>query len=111
LHAIFFMEIHYMAHNTNLVVLIFFNLLMVAHLKDLLQSIYIFFYKPPKSHLKLIKLAQIMETKGNKLLRNIKFQWIGVLNLLKHVLEKYYHLLMKIEIDSTIVNLVASTLD
>lgn len=100
-----------MAHNTNLAVLTFFSLLMVARLKDLLQSIYIFFYKPPKSHLKLIKLAQIVETKGNKLLRNIKFQWIVVLNLLKHVLEKYYHLLMKIEIDSTIVTLAASTLD
>jgi hypothetical protein len=52
-----------------------------------------------------------METKGNKLFRNVKVQWISMLNLLKHVLEKYYYLLMKIEIDSTIVTLAASTLD
>ncbi len=65
---LFFMGIHYMAHNTNLVVLIFFSLPMVARLKDLLQSIYTFFSKFPKCHLKLIKLAQIMETKGNKLI-------------------------------------------
>jgi len=80
-----------MAHNTNLAILTFFTLPMVANLKDLLQSIYTFFYKSPKCHLKLIKLTQIMETKGNKLFRNIKIQWIGALNLLKHVLEKYYH--------------------
>ncbi len=33
-----------------------------------------------------------------------------MLNLLKHVLEKYYHLLMKMEIDSTIVTLATSNL-
>jgi hypothetical protein len=70
--VLFFMGIHYMAHNTNLAILTFFILPMVAHLKDLLQSIYTFFYKSPKCHLKLIKLTQIMETKGNKLFHNIK---------------------------------------
>jgi hypothetical protein len=52
-----------------------------------------------------------METKGNRLLCNIKIQWINVLNLLKRLLEKYYHLSMKMEIDSTIVTLAASNLD
>jgi hypothetical protein len=44
-----------------------------------------------------------METKGNKLLHNIKTQWISILCPLKHLLEEFHLLLMKMALDSTIV--------
>jgi ABC-type polysaccharide/polyol phosphate export permease len=43
-----------------------------------------------------------METKGNKLLCNIKIRWISMLNPMKHVLEEYRLLLLKMAIDSAI---------
>jgi hypothetical protein len=52
-----------------------------------------------------------METKGNKLLRNIKTQWINILSPLKHLLEEYYPLLMKMALDSTIVAQATTNLD
>ncbi len=47
----------------------------------------IFFYKSLKCHLEFIKLAQIMETKGNKFFHNIKTKWISMLSPMKHVFE------------------------
>ncbi len=51
-----------------------------------------------------------METKKNKLLHNIKIWQISMLNPLKHVLEEYCPLLMKMRLDSTIVAQVATNL-
>ncbi len=48
------------------------NVSMGACVEDFIYSIYTFLYKSPKHHLKLVKLAQIMETKDNNLLFNIK---------------------------------------
>ncbi len=42
---------------------------------------------------------------------NIRTQWINMLSPLKCMLEDYYHLLMKMTIDSTIVALATSKLD
>jgi len=61
-----------------------------------------FFDKFPKHHLEFVKPAQIMETKGNKLLHNIKTKWISMLNPMKGVLEKYHSLLLEMVIYSTI---------
>jgi hypothetical protein len=41
-----------------------------------------------------------METKGNKLLHNIKTRWISMLSPMKFVFEKYRPLLLKMVIDS-----------
>ncbi len=41
------------------------------------------------------KLARIMETKGNKLLCNIKIKWIFMCSLVKGLLVKYHTFLMK----------------
>jgi hypothetical protein len=49
-----------------------------------------------------------METKGNKLLCNIKIEWISMLSPLKHVLEANHPLLMKMVIDSITMALVAT---
>jgi hypothetical protein len=101
-----------MAHMINLVVQFFFSLPIVACLKDLLQSIYTFFCKSQFfCYLEFIKLAQIMETKGNKLLCDIRTQWINMLSPLKCMLEDYCHLLMKMVVDSIIVALTTSKLD
>jgi hypothetical protein len=54
-----------------------------------MQSIYTFFLQISECHIEFIKLAYIMEIKGNKLFCNIKIRWISMLNPLKHVFEEY----------------------
>jgi hypothetical protein len=45
---------------------------MVKRTKSLFSTFYNYFYKSPKRHLEFIKLAKIMETRGVKILKNIK---------------------------------------
>jgi hypothetical protein len=54
-------------------------------------------------NLEFVKLAQIMATKGNNLLHNIKIRWISMLNPMQHVLEEYHLLLLKMVIDLAIL--------
>jgi hypothetical protein len=50
--------------------------------------------------LEFVNLAKMLETKGLKLLGNIKFHWISMLNFLKCVLGKYKSLVVKMHIDA-----------
>ncbi len=77
-----------MTHEMNLDVQLLSNLPMVAKLEDFLQSLYSYFSSSPKQHLEFIKLANIMETKKLKNLRNVKTPWINMLEPLKHVMVK-----------------------
>jgi hypothetical protein len=45
------------------------------------------------------KLAKVMETKGNKILCNIKTKWTSMINPIKRVLPEYYTLFMKMALD------------
>jgi hypothetical protein len=54
-------------------------------------------------HLEFIKLAKIMETKGLKILWNVKIQWINMLEPLKWVMVKYETLIMRMSKDNVSV--------
>ncbi len=41
-----------------------------------------------------------MQTKGNKILLNVKTRWISMLNLAKRLMEEYKTLLVKLTLDS-----------
>jgi hypothetical protein len=45
---------------------------MVNRIEGLLQTLYNYFSKNPKRHLKFTKLVEVMETKGAKNLKNVK---------------------------------------
>ncbi len=77
-----------MTHEMNLDVQLLSNLPMVVKLEDFLQSLYSYFSSSPKQHLEFIKLANIMETKRLKILRNVKTPWINMLEPLKRVMVK-----------------------
>jgi hypothetical protein len=50
--------------------------------------------------LEFCKLAKILESKGNKLLKNIKTQWISMLSLYKRIFAKYKFLVVKMVEDN-----------
>jgi len=57
-----------MAHHTNLVVLTLSGLPLVIQLQNLLQTLHSYFAHSPKRHLEFTKLAEFMQTKGNKII-------------------------------------------
>jgi hypothetical protein len=59
----------FQSHKTNLAIEVLSSLPIVAGIEDLLQNIYSFFCKSPKKHVEFVKLAELLETKGNKILR------------------------------------------
>jgi len=75
---------HYMANWTNLTIQTFF-LPMVTWLQDLLQSLCYFFYKFWNCHLEFVKLAQIMQTKGNNEQPFVSMIWATLTNSKWHL--------------------------
>jgi hypothetical protein len=49
----------------------------------------------PKKIVMFQKLVDLLDTKGNKLLRNVKTRWTSMLSLMKHVYAKYCLLIVK----------------
>jgi hypothetical protein len=92
--------VHCMVHMTNLAIQILLNLLWCLTLKVFCNICMFFFSHNLKIHLEFTKLVEIMETKGNKILCNIKTRWISIINPIKHVLSKYHIIIMKITLDS-----------
>jgi hypothetical protein len=84
-----------------LVVEVLSELPILQGIEDLLQDVYTFFCKSPKKHLEFIKLAEFFESKGNKILRNIKTRWLSVLAPTVRVMTEFKPLLVKIHQDAT----------
>jgi hypothetical protein len=88
------------AHKTNLVVEVLNNFPILAVIEDMLQDNYSFFCKSPKKHAAFVKLAEFLESKGNKILRNFKTQWMSMLAPTIQVMNEYRPLLVKMHEDA-----------
>jgi len=64
-------SVHFMAHYTNMVVQTFSGLTLVAKTETLLVGMYNFFTQRLKRALEASKLIELLECKGNKILKNI----------------------------------------
>jgi hypothetical protein len=51
-------------------------------------------------HLEFIKLTNMMETNGLKMLKNMKSRWVSLLDSLRRILSKYMPLSAKMSMDS-----------
>jgi hypothetical protein len=74
---------------------------MVEGIEDILANLYTYFCKTPQKHLEFLKLVEVMETKGLKILRNIKTRWISMLAPAVRVMNEYRMLLLKFQQDSS----------
>jgi hypothetical protein len=84
-----------MAHRTNLAVEPLSNLPVVSKLESLCQALYTYFTMSSKKHLEFHSLADIVETEGLRMLKNVKTRWISLLEPLKRVLGEYKTLIVK----------------
>jgi hypothetical protein len=72
---------------------------MVNKIERLLQTLYNYFSKSLKRDLEFTKLVEVMETKGAKILKNVKTHWISMLSPTWCVMVEYRILLMKMALD------------
>jgi hypothetical protein len=80
-HVPFFINVHYVAHKTKLIVQALSYLSIVSKLKDLFTKLYGYFSRSHKCALELSNIAIIMELKGFKIFQNVKTRWISIWNL------------------------------
>ena len=95
-HAPHMQGMHCVVHRSNLAMQCLSDLEMVARIETILVALHKYFSKFPKCHLELQKLAELLKSKGSKILQNIKTRWISMLRPLKHVLSEYRIVLVKI---------------
>jgi hypothetical protein len=57
------------SYQTNLAIKSLSRLLIVNQIKDLMWSSYTYFARSPMQHLEFVKLAEVLEMKGLKVLR------------------------------------------
>jgi hypothetical protein len=72
------------------------QLLILGGIEEMIADIYKFFCKSPKKHLEFVKLAELLESKGNKILRNIKTRWLSMLAPAVRIMNEYRPLLVKL---------------
>ena len=73
---------------------------IMSRRESLLSALHTYFSKSPKKYLEFSKLAEIMETKGLKILKHCKALWVGMLAPLKRVLSEWRLLIVKMALDS-----------
>ncbi len=93
------MGVHCVVHWINLAVQSLSNLTLFARLKVLKGNLHSYFSCFPKWHLEFKKLVFAMETKGNKILKNVKTLWMSMLDPLRGNMVKYKPLLVIIQVD------------
>jgi hypothetical protein len=109
--APFLIGVHCVAHWNNLAILVLSKLSLVMHIEGMLQSLYAFFSHSPKKVLEFVNITKTLETKGLKLLWNLKTCWILMLSPLKCVLGEYKSLVVKMHIDAPKNKLARENLD
>ena len=85
-YAPFPLRVHCMAHRCNLAFKTMSQHDIMSRIEGLLKSSHAYFKHSPKRHLEFIKLAEVMETKGLKLLKNVKTRWVSLIEPLRHII-------------------------
>jgi hypothetical protein len=67
-------------------------------------NMYCYFNHSPKRYLGFQRLAQTLETKGNKIIKNVKTKWMSMLDPLKRIIVKYNLLLAMMQADYYIIH-------
>jgi hypothetical protein len=75
---------------------------VVSKLESLCQNLYTYFTMSSKKHLEFQKLADIEETEGLQMLRNVKTRWILLLEPLRRVMGEDKTLIVKMCEDAAI---------
>jgi hypothetical protein len=78
------------------------NLLVVSKLETLCQALYMYFSMSARKHLQFLKLVDIVETEGLRMLQNVKTCWISLLEPPRRVMGEYKTLIVKMCEDAVV---------
>jgi len=67
-------------------------------------NMYDYFSHSPKRHLEFQRFFQTLETKGNKILKNVKTRWMSITDPLKRIMVEYCPLFRIMQVDYFIVH-------
>jgi hypothetical protein len=99
-YAPFALGVHCMAHRCNLAFKTLSQLDVMSRIEGLLKSSHAYFKHSPKRHLEFVKLADLMETKGLKLLKHVKTRWVSLIEPLRRIIQEYRVLIAKMKADN-----------
>ncbi len=71
-NAPFMISVHYMSNHINLIVQTLCKMGIVRKIKDVMQSLYAYFFHNLKRTQEFVDLAHIVEIRGQRILKNIK---------------------------------------
>jgi hypothetical protein len=84
-----------MAHQCNLVLQALSSLTFIVKIEGLFSSMYTYYNQSLKKHLECTKLVEVIDSKGLKILKNIRTQWISMLAPSKRLVDEYKFVVMK----------------
>jgi hypothetical protein len=98
-YAPFVLGVHCCAHKLNLCAKSLSNLGVMHALEDVLQASHGYFAHSPKKAAEFRTLAELMETKGLKLLKNVKTRWISCIAPLRRLISEFKSVMAKMHAD------------
>jgi hypothetical protein len=99
------------AHMINLAIQTLSHLPLMFSIENMLQSMYNYFSHSPRYHLKFVKLVELVQTKGLKILKNVKMQSFSILSSTMRVMNEYQTLFVKMQQDSPTSTIVKTNFD
>jgi hypothetical protein len=98
-YAPFVLGVHCCAHKLNLCAKSLSSLRVLHAIEDVLQASHSYFAHSSKKVAEFRTLAQLMETKGLKLLKNVKTHWISYIAPLRRLISEYKSIMAKMYVD------------
>ncbi len=80
------------------------NLTFIIKIEVFFINMHGYFSHSPKRHLEFQRLAQTLETKGNKIFKNVKTRWMSMLDALKRIMVEYCPLFVMMQADYSTIH-------
>lgn len=93
--APFTIDVHCIAHRCKLAFKALSSLGIFSDIEKLLSVTHAYFCKNPKRFSEFQQLAELTETKGLKMLKNVKTRWVSLIEPLRRLLSEYRNLIYK----------------
>jgi hypothetical protein len=100
--APFSIGVHCAVHRVNLAAKTLLALRVFQNAEKLMAKTHAFFNHSPKRLMEFQKLAEIIETKGLRPLKNVATRWVSLLEPLRRLLGKYRTLIAKMHADRAV---------
>jgi hypothetical protein len=98
-YAPYSIGVHYMAHQCNLAFKMLSGMGIFQSIEKMLQKTYSYFSHSPRRLEEFFRLANVIETKGLKLLQNVETRWVSLIDPMRRLLAEYRSVLGKAYVD------------